>query len=277
MKMKRWTALFVCLLLAFGMLPAGAAVRLPDYRGVVTDDANVLSLSMVKAVEEVSAAIAKKCDVTLYVAMVHFLDGTAPDRYAQLLFEQWKLDETAILLLGAAGEDACAVHIGAKAAAKLGKNNLEHLLFASGFSERFAACAYDEATAQLLLEFGDLCERQTGERLHISRLVPRDYAGNTAPISTIDQLLHGRSVNSSHSSNRQTEEDDDDDGLSIGEWVLIGFLIFVVFSRSGAGKKFSDGRRRYERRSGCGCSPIGWLLGLFGITRLVDYLRNRRI
>ena len=273
--MKKIISCVLFLVVVFTFTAAFASVRLPDQRGIVTDDANVLSGSMVKAMEAVSNAVDKACGIRLYGAMVHFLDGAMPEQYAKMLFEHWKLDDSAVLVLGAAGEDACAVCLGEKAAAVLGKSNIENLLLTSGFEEKFKACAYDEAAAVLLLNYGELCSRQTGHEVNVKKLLPSDLVQKTAQ-NTASGVQNGfHSTQPSNQNHQNMDDEDSGDGLSFGEWFLIALLILIVFSQSNPVLKARRTRREPYKRYGCGCSPIGWIFSLIGITGIIDFLRSR--
>lgn len=273
--MKKIISCVLFLLFVFSFTVAFASVRLPDNRGIVTDDANVLSGSMVKAMETVSNAVDKACGIRLYVAMVHFLDGTMPEQYAKILFERWNLDDNAVLVLGAAGEDACAVCLGEKAAAALGKSNVENLLLTSGFEEKFEVCAYDEAVATLLLNYGELCSRQTGREVNVKKLLPSDLVPETVQNTASGAQNGFNATRPSNQNHRNMDEEDGSDGLSFGEWFLIALLILIVFSQSNPVLKARRTRREPYKRYGCGCSPIGWIFSLIGITGIIDFLRSR--
>ena len=108
---KRVFALLLTLMLLVPLCALGA-LRMPEYRGTVTDDANVLSAQTVTDLNSYAQKLAEKADVNLHVAMVHFLDGAEVQSYANTLFDLWELDTDALLLLGAAGEDSFAAVMG---------------------------------------------------------------------------------------------------------------------------------------------------------------------
>jgi len=65
--------------------------------------------------------------------------------------------------------------------------------------------------------------------------------------------------------NHFIEEEDRENGLTAGGWIVLIILIMIVLRQN---KR--DRYRRRDRRSGCGCSPLGWIIGLLGLGFLFD-------
>ena len=54
--------------------------------------------------------------------------------------------------------------------------------------------------------------------------------------------------------------EDEENGLTAGGWIVLIILIMIVLRQN---KRDKARRRAY--RSGCGCSPLGWIIGLLGL------------
>ena len=109
---KKICALLVLTLALCWSLAAFAAVRMPENRGALTDDANVLGTLTAKDVMAYASRVEEETGVKLHVALVNFLDGMEVKTYARQLFQRWELGGDDLLLLGAAGEDSFAAVMG---------------------------------------------------------------------------------------------------------------------------------------------------------------------
>ena len=118
--MKKNVIRILCLCLAV-VLPACAlaAARMPAMRDAVTDDADVLGQQTAADIAEYAQKVQEKTDISIHVAIVHFLDGLDAQTYANQLFEKWALGDDDLLLLGAAGEDSFATALGKNVQKKL--------------------------------------------------------------------------------------------------------------------------------------------------------------
>ena len=117
---KKICALLVLTLALCWSLAAFAAVRMPENRGALTDDANVLGTLTAKDVMAYASRVEEETGVKLHVALVNFLDGMEVKTYARQLFQRWELGGDDLLLLGAAGEDSFAAVMGSNVEKKLG-------------------------------------------------------------------------------------------------------------------------------------------------------------
>jgi len=52
----------------------------------------------------------------------------------------------------------------------------------------------------------------------------------------------------------------EENGLTAGGWIVLIILAMIILRQN---KR--DRARRRERRTGCGCSPLGWIVGLLGL------------
>lgn len=279
--MKKKFCLAMCLTLLLLPLTALGTARLPSDRGVVTDDADVLSAEIVTGITEYADEVEDETGIQLHVALVHFLDGLDAQSYANALFERWELDESDLLLLGAAGEDSFATAMGDEVKDLLGEKNAENLLFtSSSFSSQFRAQAYDAAFQSYFTSFNALLKKQTGADIRLSsyglstaQAAPKATASPQEFGSQLwDEVMEAVRDSSEdyqvyHETRRSSEN-----GLSAGGWIVLAVLIAIVFSQSGPVRK----RRSQSSRSGCGCSPLGWLMSLFGINALFNAFRGKR-
>lgn len=270
---KRMFAILLSLCLLLMPLCALGALRMPEHRGTVTDDANVLSAQTVTDLNSYAQKLAEKADVNLHVALVHFLDGAEVQSYANALFDLWELGSEDLLLLGSAGEDSFAAVMGNDVQKVLGKTNAENLLFTSSeFSVFFRAQQYDAAIAAYCTALNELVHKQTGEAIRMDGLF-----GQTAPdpIQQVQQygsalwsdVMQSISESSQDYLAHHEREEREENGLTAGGWIVLIVLIVIMSRQSKAQKAY--GRRR---RSGC----LGWIFGLFGINLLIDFLRGRR-
>ena len=201
-------------------------------------------------------------DIDLHVATVHFLDGMEPQTYAEQLFRKWQLSEEDVLLLCAAGEDSFAVFMGDEAERVIGRSNAENLLYTSSeFGQLFRKQQYDAAIAAFCNGFNHLLEKQTGDSVRMNGLfgqqalsVPEklDAYGGELWRDVMDAINETTSDYQEHHRREEREEN----GLTAGGWIVLIILILIMFRRN-----------RFDRahRYGCGCSPLGWILGLLGL------------
>lgn len=253
----------LCLAMALAVLPltACAAVRMPVQRGIVTDDANVLSTQTVHDVNEYAELLSDKAEIGVHVAVVHFLDGLDAQTYADRLFEKWELGDDDLLLLAAAGEDSCAASMGSEAADKLGKANAENLMYtSSAFAGLLRTQQYDAAFNAYFTALNTLVEKQTGKSIRMGTL----FGSQPAPESTVNfgSQLWTEVMTALEDSGAELREDlerheKEDEELTAGGWIVL-IVLFVIIMKQ------SRKSRRFERR-GCGCSPLGWLFGLLGL------------
>jgi len=264
--MKKTICVLVCLLLALMPVWALASLRMPNCRGAVTDDANVLSAQTASDLAQYAERLENETSIALQVALVHFLDGAEVQSYANTLFDLWELDGDHLLVLGAAGEDRFATVAGSQAAQQLGARNAENLLYTSSeFAQLFTAQQYDAAFAAYCTALSALVEKQMNETVRLDGLF-----GQTAPspVQQAQSYASGvwddimQSITDS-SQDYYEHHEDDDNGLSAGGWILLILLVMVMLRRN-----------KYEKQKRPGC--MGWLFSLLGINFFMNFLRRRR-
>ena len=264
--MKKIFCVLVCLFVAITPLWALASLRMPNCRGAVTDDANVLSRQTSADLAEYAQRLENETGIALQVVLVHFLDGAEVQSYANTLFDLWELDGDHLLVLGAAGEDRFATVAGNQAAQKLGARNAENLLYtSSAFAQLFTAQQYDAAFAAYCTALSELAEKQLNETIRLDGLF-----GVTAPSPVQQAQTYAseawneimQSITDSSQSYYESR-DDDENGLSAGGWILLIILVMIMLRRN-----------KYERRKRPGC--LGWLVSMLGINFFINLLRRRR-
>ena len=291
MKTSIWKALTAWLLALLLTLSAGALAlgeaRYPALGGVLTDDANALSQSMARDIAAYAAQAESQTGLKLHVALVLFLDGESVQTYADTLFTRWELDTEDVLLLGAAGEDTFALSAGAEARARLSDTSLKSLLYAPGFADAFRSQRYDAAMGFFFVSFNDLLNKQYDADLKLGSLFAAyQPAAQTTASAAATGTLVGDAVqsvvdttsslwNSTMSAitgsvqDYQTYQDSNDDthGLTPLGWIVLAVIVLIIVGQS-------EPLRRARRRGGCGCSPIGWILGGLGLGALFGRRRD---
>ena len=272
--MMRWKTM-LCLLLCALCAAAGAAAmaRMPARMGAVTDSADILSAETAADFAAYAGEAQAETDLRLSVALVHFFDGLDAQAYADALFAAWDLGENDVLLCGAAGEDAFATAMGGGAAQVLGRQSADSLMYTSSrFSELFASQQYDAAIGEYCRAFNALLGKQTGAEISLSGLFGAPEAAATTAQPAAHSALWDEVSAAIDSSSREALREGDrraDDGPGAGSWIVLLALALIVL-RSGRSA------RTDRPRGGCGCSPLGWLMNLLGVTALIDALKKRR-
>lgn len=279
--MKKAFVRLLCLCLAL-LVPACAlaAARMPAMRGTLTDDADILNTQIAADIATYAEKVQKETDISLHVALVHFLDGLDAQTYANRLFEKWNLGDDDMLLLGAAGEDSFATAMGKNVQKKLGKSNAENLMYtSSAFSSLFRSQQYDAAFCAYFQAMNALVNKQLDAGIRLGTLFGSVESTDQSQTQSFGSQLWSEVMQEIYDTSEthqeyQAEHRQSGNGMSAGEWIVLAVLIAIVFSQSTPARK---GRRNRDYRSyGCGCSPIGWLFSLFGINVLIDTLRGRR-
>lgn len=280
---KKLLSLIVCLLLLAPTLALGAA-RLPAERGTVTDDADVLSAQTASDIAEYAEKLDDETDMKVHVAIVHFLDGMDAQSYANALFEKWRLGSDDLLIVGAAGEDSFATAMGSDVKKILGEKNAENLMFTSStFSTLFRRQQYDAAFGAYFTALNTLVEKQTGERIKLGKLFSASQTQQTTTSSTgsYGSQLWSEVMTAIQGSTEDYQQyhesrEHSGNGIGVGGWLVLAVLILLIFGQSDPVRRARRGGRGNYRTYGCGCSPLGWIISLFGINVLIDTLRGRR-
>ena len=308
--MKKWICGILSLMLVLTSAFALADARMPVNRGALTDDADVLSSDVSSAIVEYLDDVKSETDVEVQVAIVHFLDGLDAQTYANQLFAQWKLDDEAVLLLCAAGEDTFATAMGKKAENKLSKQNMDNLMYTSSeFANHIAAQEYDIGFAKYFVALNDLINKRYDENLTLPKALTRaatagavqaddQPATQTSSVGSLwsqitsgvqsngqngqnsqngtympslwYQTMQGVEDNSSHYTDYYQSHDYGDNGIGVGGWIILIIIVMIIFSQSHPAR---NAKRNY-RRNHPDKSGNGWLFGLLGLA-LMRILRRR--
>lgn len=277
--------LLLAVLLACLTAVAGLAnARMPQRRGALTDDADVLEAQVAADVAEYARRLEDETGIGLHVVLVHFLDGLDARSYANDLFSAWALGEDDLLLLGAAGEDSFAVALGDDVAGKLGRTNAENLLYTSShFSALFKSQQYDAAMAAFAEALSSLGSRQLKAQASLDGLF-EDYLNTSSGVSPVkteaqsyaselwDEVMTAIQQSGDDYQARQQTHRDERGGMSVGGWLVLLLIVLILFGQSGPARR----ARRNGPRSCCGCSPLGWVAGLLGLNVFADLFRRRK-
>jgi len=156
------------------------------------------------------------------------------------------------------------------------------LLSTSGFGSLLKEQQYDDAFGRFFVAFGQLLGKQFSADMDSQRLftayqegaepTPRPAATATPPpreptpqdhqVPQIDLLVFSATVYENNAKQKARENE----GQSFGGLVVLAILVWLVFGGNKAA-------RRGRRMMGCGCGPLGWILSLFGISRLLGRRR----
>lgn len=296
--MKKWICGILSLMLVFSCTAALAAARMPQSRGALTDDADVLSSSVSAAVAEYAKTVEDQVDVNVHVAIVHFFDGLDAQTFANRLFEKWDLGREDLLLVCAAGEDTFATALGSEVESELGKQNVDNLLYTSSeFSAHIARQEYDVAFAKYFAAFNDLINKRYEENVSLPKTLAAAASLNAVEeqdpqtmglgglwnqiTSGVDggkessgympslwaQTMQGVVDNSADYTHYT--ESDESNGIGVGGWIILIILIVIIFSQSHPVRK----AKRSYRNSG-GSRPLGWLGALLGLSVLSKLFRK---
>ena len=285
----------VALALALALLacaPALAEARYPALNGTLTDDANALGQTMAKDIAAYAEKVESVTGVKLHVALVLFLDGEPAQTYADTLFTRWELGGDDLLMLGAAAEDTFALSAGENVESSLSEASLKGLLYSSGFADAFKSQRYDDAFGAFFVAFNDLLAKQYDREIDLDSLFAAYQTGTqasadaqasadtqtTADVQTSVQDSVQSVIDSSSALWTSTmdsitssvqdyrdyhdQREEDTGGLTPMGWIVLVVIALIIFGQS------ETARRARRNGSGCGCSPIGWIVGGLGLGAL---------
>ena len=258
--MKKLSLFMACLLIAlsppFGGMAETAAIR---------DGAAILSAGTRADATKLSRMVEEKTGLHMAVDIRHFLGGAEAGAYARRLLSELPDPDDSLLLLVVVGEESYALAAGTQADKLLGKD-IRDTLLSKNFRASFLNRQYDQAVGGFMLSAAEELGKTTGDRLDL-----RGLFGYTAPQATqapresvnvtniLDFMLGEKVSPAADASVKKARADREDQGLGLGSIIIIGLVLSSVF-----GKKNRKGRR---------IGPFGWILGVFGISRLFGWRR----
>ena len=246
----------ICMLLACVMLFswAAAAPRYPQKGGAVVDNAAVLSQQTVEDVKALHELVKKETKLELYLVTVDFLDGESITKYGEGLLKAWDLDDDALLLLLAVGEDQFGATAGKDVKVSAA---VQQKVMASTLSIPFLAQEYDEAIRSLMPALVTEINKAYGTRIEVNGMFGVEKTALTVDwLERAAREAEERALRVQETMERRAQrtEKDDDDGISLGKIILTFIFLSMIFGKKG-------------RRRGCGCAPFA---GLFGLWKLWD-------
>ncbi len=259
--MRKATLLVTLLLVILLVMPAHG-----QKETLLRDSTAVLSAQTVEALRELNQELQDKTGYRLAVDLRHFLGGIEADAYARQLLEQEETPSKTLLLLAVVGEERYAAAMGKDIQRALGEeavNSLLSMRFRGPFQDR----DYDgavltfarEAARQLALHAGTSLRAAPVEVQPTSAPTPaptREYTSIKLP--DLNSVLREPLRPTEDPAPGRERTDREERGMSIGSIIVMGLVLSALFG----GKK---GRR------GCGCGPLGWILGVFGVSKMFGW------
>lgn len=233
---------------------------------VVRDGAALLAPQTVNQLIELSDALEEQTGFRLSVDVRHFLGGAQPDAFAQTLLSQRQDKENTLLLLAVIGEERYALAAGSNVLRALPQDAQQSLL-SRWFRTPFLNRRYDDAVLTVMAQAAAQMAIAKGVALSAEPLVtPAPTAAPSTGYKTIqlpDFGLDDVLREPLRPTPRPVRDDQDsrDRGMSIGSIIVIGLVLSSLF-----GKKRNG-------RGGCGCGPLGWIFGVFGLSKFFGWRR----
>lgn len=265
--MKKLWFIFISFLMCFVLFQTTAEFEaLP-----VEDRAAVFSSQTQNDAVKLSKLIKEKTGLNLEIHARHFLGGADPDTNARRLLMESADQQNTILLLMVIGEESYAVASGANAQKLIGPELCDTLL-SKNFRGDFLKRDYDRAVAGFMLSVTDELTKQTGEKIRLEGLFTNIIKNTASPLNTqppeskwtnifdFNSFLREPVSATSDPARRSNRTGNEDRGLSIGSIIIIGLVLSSIF-----------GKDKKGRRKGCGCGPLGWIFGVFGISKFFGW------
>lgn len=258
--MKR-VLLVVCLIITL-ILGGGAQAQAASIR----DGAAILAVQTQSDATRLSKLVEDKTGIQLAVEIRHFLGGAEAGAYARRLLQELPDPDNSLLLLAVVGEESYALAAGKEANQLIGQDTRDTLLSIS-FRAPFLDRRYDEAVGAYMLSMAEALGKATGESLNLQGYFGYTAAppapavnGGLSGINILDFIL-GEPVSESQQKAKESSNREDK-GLGLGSIIVIGLVLSSVFGK----KKGRKGRRN-------GCGPLGWIFGVFGLSKLFGWRR----
>ena len=244
----RKTVCFALILLLLLLTSVSYAVTYPAQRGVVNDDADVLSDATVKDIEKLNDRFS---DVRFIVVTRHFLGGADTQDYCDNLFKAWNLYESDLLLLLVIGEERYAVTAGIAVTSALPSDGINNLLSSKLRKAFIQDRDYDGAVGSFILGTATQVARTNGTSLSTAGLFGTEtqtQSSNSSSGSTLFTTnLTGNWWNSFFSNGEAVDDEfphsvsytlyetdnSSSSGFSFGKIILIAIVVmFFIRSRT---------------------------------------------
>lgn len=239
----------LCALMAVLMLSSASAAepRYPDRHGVATDAAGVLSLQTLEDLHELDDRLDEADVPRLCVAVVDFLDGSAPLDYAAGLFDLWRLDDDDILLLISVGDVRYIATCGEEAALVLSEADLD-ILLADAFRAPFLDLRYDAAIASFAAALVKEINERCGTQIHMGDLFRSAPDSLVASWATLLPTVNRDDITNAVQNHEASVSD-----FSPLLVVVIIAALLLIFGRSGKGRRlkhpYAPNPRRERQRA----------------------------
>ena len=238
----------------------------------IQDRAAILSAQTIADADKLSRLVEEKTGLRIQVDIRHFLGGADPDNYVQRLLAETENSQDTLLLLVVVGEEAYAAAAGNNAQ-KIIHPELCDTLLSANFRSEFLGQNYDNAIAGFMLSSAKEATKQTGTAIKLEGLFGYNAQKTKAPVITASPqetkrikifdfnsiLREPISATSGPSTSRGNAERGEK-SLSIGSIIVIGLVLSSIFSKNKRG-----------RSKGCGCGPLGWIFGVFGLSKFFGW------
>lgn len=235
-----------------------AAAWAQDQAHAIQDSAGVLSAATLSEAEKLTEQLRQASGVSLQVSFRHFLGGADVQAAAEQALKELADPDNSLLLLAVVGEDSYALAAGRQAALKLSRDSRDNLL-STHFRLPFLARDYDRALAAYLQGAAAQLTRGQAGSIRVDEYFP-GLGTTKRPDSEVYRSLNitgGQEATEQPGAWRQRDQERDR-GMSIFSIIAIGLVLSAIF-----GKK--------DKRRGCGCGPLGWIFGVFGVSKLFGW------
>lgn len=266
--MRKYLVMMIALLLILINPSLAADIDRPS----IQDNTAILSAQTKADADKLGQLLKDKTGVKIAVEIRHFLGGAKPDTYAQRLLEETENSQDTLLLLIVIGEEVYDFAEGSNAEKLIGPELLETLL-SKNFRNDFLKRNYDKAVAGFMLSTAKEIAKQSSVVINTEGLFgyieqqtnpPKSVSipGGTKRVKLPDlNDILGDPISATsdpkHNTDRMQREDK---GLSIGSIIIIGVVLSSIF-----------GKNKRGRRKGCGCGPLGWIFGVFGLSKFFGW------
>lgn len=255
-RMNVCLALALLLLLLVSVAVAAPVPRYPARQGLVTDNAAVLSTSLVKDIGTLNNRLQGNDLGQLAVVTVDFLDGATIEQYASGLRTTWGLDDKTSLLLLAVGEDQYLLD---GSSLPISRQTQQKLLSAY-LEEPFLRQDYDGALTAFLPALAAELSKARGKTVDTTGLFG---LASTSTQQRSQAWTERPQATSAPTAAQRFTQEDEESGFSLGKVFLTVFLLMVIFGNSGRAR-----RRGNPGGCGCGCAPFSSILAGLGLWKL---------